>query len=304
MKRTIIKIDDSRCNGCGLCVKGCHEGALQLIEGKAVLVSELYCDGLGACLGACPQQAIELEEREAEAYDERKVMQRLLLKGEKVISAHLRHLATQGQQDYLQQAIDVLEENHLPIPVPANKSTPQNSFLFHATPTSATGGCPGSRNITFTPQSQKQTIGIPASAQSQTDTFTSPVSMPSELQQWPVQLHLLSPTAPWLKKANLLVAADCTAYSAGDFHTNWLRGKRLAIACPKLDHGQEIYLEKLITMIDEGGIDTLTVMIMEVPCCSGLLHLCQKARQKAKRNIPLKMVKISLQGEILEEIWL
>ena len=180
-------------------------------------------------------------------------MQRLLPKGEKVISAHLRHLATQGQQDYLQQAIDVLEE------------------------------------------SQKQAIGIPASAQSQTDTFTSPVSMPSELQQWP---------APWLKKANLLVAADCTAYSAGDFHTNWLRGKRLAIACPKLDHGQEIYLEKLITMIDEGGIDTLTVMIMEVPCCSGLLHLCQKARQKAKRNIPLKMVKISLQGEILEEIWL
>ena len=109
-----------------------------------------------------------------------------------MISAHLRHLATQGQQDYLQQAIDVLEE------------------------------------------SQKQAIGIPASAQSQTDTFTSPVSMPSELQQWPVQLHLLSPTAPWLKKANLLVAADCTAYSAGDFHTNWLRGKRLAIACPKL----------------------------------------------------------------------
>lgn len=108
MKRTIIKIDDSRCNGCGLCVKGCHEGALQLIEGKAVLVSELYCDGLGACLGECPQQAIELEEREAEAYDERKVMQRLLPKGEKVISAHLRHLATQGQQDYLQQAIDVL----------------------------------------------------------------------------------------------------------------------------------------------------------------------------------------------------
>ena len=172
------------------------------------------------------------------------------------------HRFNKGQQDYLQQAIDVLEE------------------------------------------SQKQAIGIPASAQSQTDTFTSPVSMPSELQQWPVQLHLLSPTAPWLKKANLLVAADCTAYSAGDFHTNWLRGKRLAIACPKLDHGQEIYLEKLITMIDEGGIDTLTVMIMEVPCCSGLLHLCQKARQKAKRNIPLKMVKISLQGEILEEIWL
>lgn len=110
----------------------------------------------GACLGECPQQAIELEEREAEAYDERKVMQRLLPKGEKVISAHLRHLATQGQQDYLQQAIDVLEENHLPIPVPANKSTPQNSFLFHATPTSATGGCPGSRNITFTPQSQNK----------------------------------------------------------------------------------------------------------------------------------------------------
>ena len=136
-------------------------------------------------------------------------------------------------------------------------------------------------------ESQKQAIGIPASAQSQTDTFTSPVSMPSELQQWPVQLHLLSPTAPWLKKANLLVAADCTAYSAGDFHTNWLRGKRLAIACPKLDHGQEIYLEKLITMIDEGGIDTLTVMIMEVPCCSGLLHLCQDVY---KRQYPHRYI--------------
>lgn len=304
MKRTIIKIDESRCNGCGLCVKGCHEGALQLIDGKAVLVSELYCDGLGACLGECPQQAIELEEREAEAYDERKVMQRLLSKGEKVITAHLRHLATHGQQDYLRQAIDVLEENHLPIPVLENKETLQNSFLLHATPASPPGGCPGSRNMTFTPQSQNQTIGITTPTQSQTDSSTSPVPMPSELQQWPVQLHLLSPTAPWLKKANLLVAADCTAYSVGDFHTNWLRGKRLAIACPKLDRGQEIYLEKLITMIDEGGIDTLTVMIMEVPCCSGLLRLCQEARQKAKRNIPLKMVKISLQGKILEEIWL
>ena len=177
MKRTIIKIDDSRCNGCGLCVKGCHEGALQLIEGKAVLVSELYCDGLGACLGECPQQAIELEEREAEAYDERKVMQRLLPKGEKVISAHLRHLATQGQQDYLQQAIDVLEE------------------------------------------SQKQAIGIPTSTQSQTDTFTSPVSMPSELQQWPVQLHLLSPTAPWLKKANLLVFCRGFSYQLASWET-------------------------------------------------------------------------------------
>ena len=130
MKRTIIKIDDSRCNGCGLCVKGCHEGALQLIEGKAVLVSELYCDGLGACLGECPQQAIELEEREAEAYDERKVMQRLLPKGEKVISAHLRHLATQGQQDYLQQAIDVLEENHLPIPFRQTSQHPKIPFCF------------------------------------------------------------------------------------------------------------------------------------------------------------------------------
>ena len=149
MKRTIIKIDDSRCNGCGLCVKGCHEGALQLIEGKAVLVSELYCDGLGACLGECPQQAIELEEREAEAYDERKVMQRLLPKGEKVISAHLRHLATQGQQDYLQQAIDVLEESQKQaIGIPGIGAKP-NGYL-HLTGIDAQRITTVARSVTFT----------------------------------------------------------------------------------------------------------------------------------------------------------
>ena len=272
MKSTVIKINETRCNGCGLCVTGCHEGALQLIDGKAVLVSELYCDGLGSCLGECPQQAINLEEREAEAYDERKVIQHMLPKGEKIITAHLRHLATHGQQDYLQQAIEVLQENQFAIPdLHINKTGPDPK---------------------------------PVQGSLSPNGFTVSASPSSKLRQWPIQLHLLSPTVPWLKKANFLVAADCTAYTTGDFHTNWLSGKRLAIACPKLDNSRDIYLEKLIKMIDEGDIDMLTVMIMEVPCCNGLLRLCQESHQQAKRNIPLKLVKVSLQGEIIEEKWL
>ena len=278
MKRTIIKIDENLCNGCGLCVDGCHEGALQLINGKATLVSELYCDGLGACIGDCPQDAIILEEREAEPYDESATMERLIPKGMEVVKAHLKHLRDHQQYGLVQQGVQVLQEKGIPVPSLDSQSEGSKSPF----------ACPGSMERTFTvlptPQNNEQSIK-------------------STLQQWPVQLHLLSPTAAFLKGENLLLAADCSAFSVGDFHTLFLQGKRLAIACPKLDNSKEIYTEKLTAMIDLGGIDTLTVMIMEVPCCNGLFQMAKEARDAAKRNIPLKLIRIGLQGEVLSKEW-
>ncbi|MFA6872766.1 MAG: 4Fe-4S dicluster domain-containing protein [Bacteroidaceae bacterium] len=285
MKRTIIKIDEAKCDGCGICVKGCHEGALQLIDGKATMVSELYCDGLGACIGDCPQGAIMLEEREATPYNEQLVMERLIPKGEKVLQAHLKHLFEHDQSELLQEAVTILREKKLPIPT------------FKSPIVSAShsgGGCPGSKNRSFHSQADKNKLSPLAS----TEAFNS------ELQQWPVQLHLLSSTAPYWKGADLLLAADCTAYAVGGFHARFLKGKRLAIACPKLDDGLLVYVEKITTMIDEGGINTLTVLIMEVPCCGGLLHLCQQALAKATRKVPLKLIRISIQGEVLNEEWI
>lgn len=285
MKRTIIKVDEGLCNGCGVCVKGCHEGALQLINGKAMLVSELYCDGLGACIGDCPEGAITLEERESEPYDEATVMERLMQKGEEVVLAHLKHLDEHDQYDLLKEAEDVLRKCSIPIPAYKKReiagNSPRSFSSHHA--------CPGSREMVY---------ALP------TEEPVSTATQRGELQQWPVQLHLISPTATFLKGADLLVAADCCAFTVGNFHQSYLKGKRLAIACPKLDQGKEIYIRKLAEMIDHGGINTLTVMIMEVPCCGGLLYLCEEARKAASRNIPLKLIRISLKGEKLEERWM
>ncbi|MCL1942755.1 MAG: 4Fe-4S binding protein [Candidatus Azobacteroides sp.] len=280
MKRTVIKIDEDLCNGCGLCVKGCHEGALQLIDGKAVMVSDLYCDGLGACIGECPVGAIEFEEREAEPYNETLVMERLVPKGEHVVTAHLKHLADHRQTDFLNEGITYLKKNNININLDSIMQTKENYPDEHE------GGCPGSRAMSFTRVQNNRANGE---------------DVASELQQWPVQLHLLSPRAPYLSQADLLLAADCTAFSIGNFHGKYLRGKRLAIACPKLDADKEEYIEKLTSMIDDSKINTLTVMIMEVPCCGGLLQIAQTALQKASRKIPIKLIVVSLQGEILKE---
>ncbi|MDR2036931.1 MAG: 4Fe-4S ferredoxin [Bacteroidales bacterium] len=276
MKRKIIRINEALCNGCGLCVQGCHEGALQLIDGKAVLISELYCDGLGACIGDCPVNAITMEEREAEAYDERAVIERMIPKGKKVIHAHLKHLADHHQQDFLDEAEKVLKEHGIVVPQYRNEvSVPKH------------GGCPGSRSVSFVRQHE---------------AATSCEMQSGELTHWPVQLHLLSPTAPYLKGCDMLVTADCTAYALGDFHW-YLKGKCLAIACPKLDNSLDVYIEKLTAMIDQGGINTLTVMIMEVPCCSGLMRICSEAVERARRKVPLKVIVVGVKGNILEDKW-
>ncbi|SRR5450759_186449 len=201
MKRDILKIDEDLCNGCGQCVPNCHEGALQVIDGKARLVNDLMCDGLGACIGHCPEGAITIE-----------------------------------------------------------KASIQN------------------------------------------DTVTI-LDQPSELRQWPVQMHLVNPEAPYFKSADLLLAADCVAFSMGDFHSNHLKDKSLAIACPKLDQETNSYIEKLTAMIDIAKVNTITVMMMEVPCCGGLLNMVKTALVSASRKVPVKKMIVGINGEVLQENW-
>ncbi len=283
MKRTVIKIDENLCNGCGLCVSGCHEGALQLIDGKAVMISDMFCDGLGACIGECPVGAIELEEREAEPYDEIAVMERIVSKGEKVILAHLKHMKDHNELEYLRQGIEFLKQNNIDIDLSSLEDKSEAKSPCQS------GGCPGSASKSFT-----KNDSVP----------NNNINQNSELTHWPIQLHLQSPTASYFQGANLLLAADCTAFSLGAFHSNLLKNKILSIACPKLDSNKEVYVEKLVAMIDQAKIDTLTVAIMEVPCCGGLLQIAKLARGSAKRNIPVKVIKISIKGEILEETWI
>jgi len=305
MKRTIIKIDEELCNGCGLCVDGCHEGALQMIDGKARMISDLYCDGLGACIGDCPVGAITLEEREAEPYDEIKVMDRISPKGEATIIAHLNHLIDHNQTEFVEQGIQYIIDKNLNVDLKKLKNhksknnqseipKKEEKMEIHA---HNEGGCPGSRMMSFD-RPEAATVNATATA---TSTSTA---QPSELRQWPVQLHLVNPQAPYFQDADILMAADCVAFSMGNFHSKYLKGKGLAIACPKLDQGKEIYIEKLTAMIDHARINTLTVMVMEVPCCSGLLQIAKMATEKANRKVPVKAMVVGLDGEIRSEEWM
>jgi ferredoxin len=305
MKRTVINIDEDKCNGCGACVPGCHEGALQIIDGKARLISDLMCDGLGACIGHCPMDAITLEEREAEPYDEILVMEGMIGKGFNTIFAHLKHLKDHDMKQYVRQGVDYLRANrskidfdpemllaklHEPTSQPVQPKVdvkPMPGAHHHGS------GCPGSREMSFKPQAAPAPVSVAAHASNQ----------PSELRQWPVQLHLLNPAAGYLANADLLVAADCSAFAVGDFHSRFLAGKVLAIACPKLDSGMDVYVEKLRRMIDESKINTITVLIMEVPCCGGLIQIIQKAVLSASRKVPVKAIVVSVQGDVISEQW-
>ena len=282
MKRKIIQIDEEKCNGCGLCIPNCQEGALQIIDGKARLISDLFCDGLGACLGYCPEGAIEIIEREAEPYDERKVMEILITKGRNTILAHLEHLRDHNEEEFLNQAIQYLKENDIDM-------SPENEMKSHGA-----CGCPGSREMDF----REPAAAVPAAS-----SATVPAPAVSELRQWPVQLHLLNPNAPYFRNADVVLTADCVPFAMGDYHSKYLKGKSVAIACPKLDSNKESYVEKLTAMIRDAKINTLNVIMMEVPCCGGLMQMAQMARNGAGRNIPIRKSVISLQGEVLEEDW-
>ena len=239
-KRKIVKIDEEKCNGCGLCISNCAEGALQVVDGKAKLISDQFCDGLGACLGHCPEDAITVTEREAEDFDEMAVE-------------------------------DHLHKKHEPNP----QSAPFT-------------GCPSSKPMNFK---------VPESRAESTSTALSV----SQLTHWPVQLKLVPIHAPYFQDADLLVVADCVPFAYPDFHQDFLRGKAVVVGCPKLDD-IKLYKEKLTEIFKSNPIKSVTAPYMEVPCCFGLVKAVEEAIAASGKNIPLKKVKVGIQGDIKPEI--
>lgn len=240
--RKIIHIDEEKCDGCGICIPSCAEGAIQIINGKARLIGEKYCDGLGACMGTCPEDAIAIIEREADEFEQ------------DAVEAHLD----------LQQSIG-LSEDSMPCGCP---STLIQDFSH---------GTPG-------PDVQKS---------------MSPAGTPSALSHWPVQIRLVPPTAPFLKGADLLVAADCTPIAYADFHNDLLKGKVVLIGCPKFDDVRA-YTEKFVRIFRDNHIRSLSAVVMEVPCCQGLPAMIQRAMTTAGKKIPMELLIISMNGERLD----
>lgn len=238
MKRNIIEINQDKCNGCGQCVSACHEGAIQMVNGKAKLVSDVYCDGLGACIGNCPVDAIRIIEREADEFNKEAVKAK--------------------------KAKEESQKKHSPA-----------------------YGCPGMAIKNFPkPNTEIKT------------TSSSCNDVPSELTQWPIQLKLVPVNASFLENASLLIAADCSAFSMGAFHSKLLKGKKLLIACPKLDDTGS-YVNKLSSIITENNLKDITVVYMEVPCCRALAAIATEALAQSGKNVPLNLVKLSLDGSIL-----
>ncbi len=310
MLRKIIQIDEEKCNGCGLCIPNCHEGALQIIDGKARLISDLFCDGLGACLGHCPEGAIEIIEREAEPYNETVVMETIVKQGRNTILAHLEHLRDHNEHEFLKEAVAFIKTNNIDLSPGANinpsNTSPlifptMNEALNHVKPENESScGCGSSKTIDFRIDMDKVNASA-ATAAVLGNNLSAPA--PSELRQWPVQLHLVNPMASYFQGADVVLAADCVAFAMGDFHDRLLKNKSLAIACPKLDTNKEVYLDKLSTMISNAKINTLTVPIMEVPCCGGLIQMAKMAVQQSGRNIPIKKIVVGIKGDILHEEW-
>jgi ferredoxin len=274
MKRQIITIEESKCTGCGNCITGCPEGALQIIDSKARLVSDLFCDGLGACIGTCPEGAITIESREAEPYDERKVMENIVKQGVNTVKAHLKHLDEHGENLFLSQAIAFLQEKGIAVP---DYSCKEGDVAC---------GCAGGSAKSFSkPEVPK--------------TQSTAGTVETELRQWPVQLHLINPNADYFDDADLLISADCVPYSYGDYHRRFLKGKIVITLCPKLDKDIDRYIDKLAQIFTLHNIKSLSIVRMEVPCCGGTELIVQKALEQANKTQMVKLTVVSLQGETL-----
>jgi len=260
-KRKIIEIDRDNCDGCGICTEACAEGALVLDdENKAVLAKEIYCDGMGACLDVCPTGALKIIERDSDEYDPKAAYQHVLKTRGKEAADHVHGIhPEQGAP----------EEHHAEPVKPMDKSL--------------ACGCPGSmaREIKRSSAPQQEKV----------------ISGTSELSQWPIQLHLVSPVAPYFNESDLLIAADCTAFTLGSFHQDLLKGKKLIIACPKLDDTSP-YIEKIAEILKNNTIYSLSVATMVVPCCSGLNHIVERAVEMSGTNINIKKIVIGIDGEI------
>ncbi len=324
MTRQIIRIDEEICDGCGECVPNCPEGALRIVDGKARLVGDLLCDGLGACIGNCPRGAIEVETRDAEPYDEEQVMRSMIPQGAPVVIAHLQHLLDHGEDGFFRRAVAVLHgtsfEGKADVQAflmrsrsgaaaagpAAHADSPAAAVpaRAEAAPSSAPGpvfsGCPGSMARHFeAANGGGRTAEAASKAKEPADA-----DVPSELTQWPVQMHLMNPAASHFRGSDFVLAADCTAFALGGFHGRILAGKKLGIACPKLDQGLDVYREKIRVLIDEAQIDTLTVAVMEVPCCGGLLRIAKEAAAEAKRKVPIRRIVVGVEGEVLSQDWI
>jgi len=278
-KRKIIKINEEECNGCGLCIPNCPEGAMQVIDEKARLISDLFCDGLGACIGHCPKGAITIEEREAQEYDERRVMENIVKQGENVIKAHLGHLKEHNQNEYLKQAIDFLKGKNIELLFKEPKAHSEHAHGF--------SGCPGAKIMDFRKKEK---------APGKERRFPK---VESELTTWPVQLMLVPPFAPYLNNADLLIAADCVPFAYADFHRDLLKDKILLVGCPKLDNTQ-VYQDRINQVLKNNVIKSIAYAHMEVPCCFGLVSVIKEAISQSGKNIPFKEIIISIKGERLE----
>src|SRR5574344_338410 len=268
MKRKIIEIDETRCDGCGRCIPNCPEGALQVIDGKARLIGDLFCDGLGACLGECPRGAIRTVEREAEPYDERTVMAAIARQGAHTIAAHLKHLRSHGEFKLVETGVAYLREHGIPVPeLDGSGKLPC--------------GCPGTLARKLAAKPVGECVGGA-----------------SALRQWPVQLKLLNPAAEYFDDADLLVSADCVAHAYGAFHRDLLAGRILIILCPKLDSGIDGYVEKLAEIFRRHSIRSVTVAQMEVPCCGGTVAIVEKALETAGKSLEIKVKTIGIDGGI------
>jgi len=282
MKRDIITIDEEKCTGCEECVPNCPEGAIQIIDGKARLVSDLSCDGLGACIGHCPEAAMSVENREAEPYDEAKVMANIVKAGPATIKAHLLHLKDHNQTEFLTQGLAYLREKGVTIPDLSAGDEP------------AACGCPGMKVMDFREDGAGSGEGGCTAGQD-----SESIAARSELRQWPVQLQLLNANAPYFQDSDLVITADCVPFAYPNFHNRFLKGKALIILCPKLDKVLEQYLEKLTEIFKNNNIKSITVVHMEVPCCFGLGRLVEEALKRSGKNVIIKDYTVSIKGEII-----
>jgi len=266
MLRQIIKIDKEKCNGCGLCVSACHEGAIGMMSGKAELLRDDYCDGLGNCLPVCPTGAITFEEREAEEFNEAAVK----AKAEKETSE-------KGTAAFNETAMKANAESNQPQTLAC--------------------GCPGTNSKTIERETRREPMKPVTAGGMAAGTAAVTAAAETHLNQWPVQIKLIPVNAAYLSGADLLVAADCAAYAYGDFHDKYMKNRITVIGCPKLDEGD--YSEKLTAILKQNDIRSVTVVRMEVPCCGGIEHAVITALKNCGKMIPWQVVTISTDGEIL-----
>ncbi|MGE4274719.1 MAG: ATP-binding protein [Candidatus Methanomethylophilaceae archaeon] len=266
-KRWIIKILEDRCNGCGQCVNACPEGAIALVDGKARLVRDDFCDGLGACIGDCPQDAIVREERVAEPYDERKVIDNIIPGGEALIKAHLEHLLHHSETVWYQEALDYLKEKGIMVPE-------------HDQGDGQEGSC----------------VSPECDCHKQQPLILQNTSAPTK--QWPIQLRLINPRSSFLKGKELLLTANCAGYVCDEPGGGWRGEKALATACTKVDDDPSEYMDRLRAIIEEGGVKSIRVMTMDVPCCMGLLNVAKMAVEASSVKVPIKHVTVNRDGSV------